>query len=158
MMLSRLYGLILGLTFMVPCSSANICKPDRLKNNRDGIELIIDNIRSTRGVIRLGIYTSEAQYPDNPKITLTFPKDSLNQGQLKVFIPVKDNGSYAIAVLDDEINNNKMDYRLGLFPREGFGFSNNPKIRGLKEPSFSEKSFLFTGGIKTITINMVYIL
>ncbi len=126
--------------------------------NSNCIELIINNIRNSKGVIQIGIYGSEKQYPDNPQISLTLPKDSLVAGRLRVFIPVKEHGSYSISILDDENNNDKMDYRLGIFPREGFGFSNNPKIKGLKEPSFNEKSFLYTGAKKVVCIDMVYIL
>jgi uncharacterized protein (DUF2141 family) len=126
--------------------------------NSDCIELIINNIRNNKGVVQIGIYRSEKQYPDNPQISLTLPKDSLIAGRLRVFIPVKEHGSYSISILDDENSNDKMDYRLGLFPREGFGFSNNPKIKGLKEPSFSDKSFVYTGGKKVVSIDMVYIL
>ena len=41
-------------------------------------------------------------------------------------------------------------------PKEGFGFSNNPKITSRKAPPFSATTFRFSGGVKRTEINMVY--
>ena len=121
------------------------------------IELDISNIRNNKGVIRIGMYTSEKGYPNHPPISFLLVKDSLAAGKLRLFIPVKEPGSFAFSILDDENKNEKMDYRLRIIPKEGFGFSNNPKIRGMKEPSFDETSIKYNGGNKVVNIRIVYI-
>ena len=85
------------------------------------IELIINNIRNSEGVIQIGMYNSEEGYPDNPPFSYTLPKDSLISGRLRLMIPVSEYGTYAISILDDRNSNKKMDYRLGIIPKEGFG-------------------------------------
>ena len=122
------------------------------------IELVVNNVRNSEGVIQIGMYNSDAGYPENPPFSFKLPKDSLASGKLRLFIPVKEYGSYAISILDDENSNMKMDYSLGIIPKEGFGFSNNPKIRGLKEPSFDDTRFQFNGGKSLVSIDLVYIL
>ncbi len=125
-------------------------------NKKDGIELIISNIRNKTGIIRIGMYKSDKGYPDNPEVSFSLAKDTIVSGNLRLFIPVKDPGSFGFSILNDENENGKMDYRLGIIPKEGFGFSNNPGI-ARKAPSFGQTSFKFTGGKKQITVRMVYI-
>ena len=119
------------------------------------IELIISNIRNSKGVVRIGMYTTEAGYPDTPANGFTAAKDSLSGGKVKFVIPVKQPGTYGFSILDDENGNGKMDFILGIIPKEGFGFSNNPKVTR-KAPSFSETSFRYEKGIKQVEISMVY--
>jgi uncharacterized protein (DUF2141 family) len=149
-----LSSVIYGTSLLVPWFSWQY--PDSMQE--DGyIELVISNIRNNKGFIRIGMYTSVNGYPNDPPFSFAFPKDSLINGRLRLFLPVHKSGSYALSFLDDENNNNKMDYRLGIIPKEGFGFSNNPKIKGIKEPSFDDTRFLYSGGKKTLQISMVYI-
>ena len=123
----------------------------------NGIELIISNIRNKNGLIRIGVYSSENGYPDKPQYSFSLAKDTISSGKLLIFIPLKESGTYAISILDDENSNGKMDYLFGILPREGFGFSNNPKITGRKAPSFEQTSFLFEKGKMHINVRMIYI-
>ena len=133
----------------------NLLIQDSLKSN--GIELIISNIKNTNGLIRIGVYSSLNGYPDNPQYSFSPAKDTIKSGKLHIFIPLKDPGNYAISILDDENSNGKMDYLFKIMPKEGFGFSNNPKITGRKPPSFEQTSFLFEKGKMKISVRMIYI-
>jgi uncharacterized protein (DUF2141 family) len=128
---------------------------DSRKSN--GIELIISNIRNKEGLIRIGVFNSGNGYPDNPLYSFSPSKDTIKSGKLRIFIPLKEPGSYSLSILDDENSNGKMDYLFRIMPREGFGFSNNPKITSRKAPSFEQTSFLFEKGIMQISVRMVYI-
>ena len=119
------------------------------------IELVINNIKNNKGVIRLGMYNNDVGYPDTPATGFIFAKDTLKNGLLRVCIPVTGAGTYAFSVLDDENDNGRMDYVIGIIPREGFGFSNNPKV-SRKAPLFSETSFRFESGSRKVEIRMVY--
>ncbi|HFU76072.1 MAG TPA: DUF2141 domain-containing protein [Arcobacter sp.] len=59
-----------------------------------------------------------------------------------------------MAIFHDENNNKKLDINVLGMPKEGFGFSNNPKI-SFSEPSFKECSFKLKENKKT-TIKMEY--
>lgn len=122
----------------------------------DCIELTINNIRSNNGLLRIGFYSSDAGFPDKPSISYSLSKDTISNGTLRLKIPVTRQGSYSVSILDDENKNGKMDYRLGIIPREGFGFTNNPGI-SIKAPSFSETSIKFTGGRLQVIVKMTYI-
>jgi uncharacterized protein (DUF2141 family) len=152
-----LTSVIYGLSLLIPWFSGTGFEYHELQQGTGHIELIISNIRNDKGWIRIGMYTSEKGYPNDPPFSFAFPKDSLVDGRLRLILPVHEPGSYALSFLDDENNNDKMDYRLGVIPREGFAFSNNPKIRGMKEPSFNETRFTYSGGKKRLDITMKYI-
>jgi uncharacterized protein (DUF2141 family) len=124
--------------------------------NDDGIELIISNIRSQEGLIRIGLFDSETGYPDKPLVSYSLAKDTLQSGQLRLFIPLKQSRAIGLSILDDENGNGKMDYVFNIKPKEGFGFSNNPPIKGRKAPPFDQTSFSFPGGKVLINVSMVY--
>ena len=124
--------------------------------NGDGIELIISNIRKKTGIIKIGMYNSDKGFPHNPAVSFSLAKDTISSGILRFFIPIEKPGSFSFSILDDENSNGKMDYFLRIIPKEGFGFSNNPKISG-KAPQFSETSFYFSGGLMKVLVKMVYI-
>jgi uncharacterized protein (DUF2141 family) len=126
------------------------------KQQSDGIELIISNIKNKTGFIRIGLYNSDKGFPDKPEVSFSLAKDTLILGKLTLFIPVKEPGSFAISILDDENQNGKMDYRLGIIPKEGFGFSNNPRV-SMKAPSFDETRFWYKGERIKVPVRMVYI-
>lgn len=65
-------------------------------------------------------------------------------------------GDYAIALLHDENGNGRLD-RIGPVPTEGFGFSNNPKLR-FGPPSFRQARFTLAAGAVRQTIQMHYLL
>lgn len=65
-------------------------------------------------------------------------------------------GHYALSVLHDENGNSRLDRRLGI-PREGFGFSRNPRIL-FGPPSFAAAQFLITSGTNVQTVRLKYLL
>jgi uncharacterized protein (DUF2141 family) len=123
----------------------------------EGIDLTINNIRNKTGVIQIGIFDSEAGYPDKPVYSFTLAKDTILNSRLRIFIPLGEKGAIGITVLDDENKNKKMDYVFGIKPKEGFGFSNNPAVPGRKPPPFSATRINYTGGRLRVTINMKYV-
>ena len=95
------------------------------------LDLEIDNIRNSQGVIRLAIYTKSSEFPDNPPATRIISKKSLKDHKIKVQLKSFKPGIYAFSLLDDENNNDAMDYNALRIPTEGFGFSSksNPFFR-----------------------------
>ena len=51
-------------------------------------------------------------------------------------------GQYAIMAYHDENGNGDLDRRFGMFPTEGYGLSNNPKVMG--PPAFDDSQFTVT--------------
>ena len=65
-------------------------------------------------------------------------------------------GAYVVAVIHDENGNGKLDTFLAI-PREGFGFSRNPKIR-MGPPRFDEVRFEVGRGTNSQRVEMKYLL
>ena len=62
--------------------------------------------------------------------------------------------TYAVAALHDENKNHKLDRNFVGFPKEGFGFANNPHV-GLSAPAFSAATVKVSGDT-TVEIRMQY--
>ena len=65
-------------------------------------------------------------------------------------------GVYALAVIHDENGNGRLDKFMAI-PREGFGFSRNPRIR-MGPPAFTEVRFEIAGARVGQTVRMKYLL
>jgi len=63
-------------------------------------------------------------------------------------------GQYAVMAYHDANGDQKLDLRFGMFPKEGWGLSNNPKVMG--PPSFSASSFALADRNSSIRIEMHY--
>lgn len=55
----------------------------------------------------------------------------------------------------DENSNHKLDRNMIGFPREAFGFSNNPKV-GLSAPSFNAAAMQVACPVTETTIHLIY--
>jgi uncharacterized protein (DUF2141 family) len=63
-------------------------------------------------------------------------------------------GRYAIMAYHDANQDGKLNLRLGMFPVEGYGLSNNPKVFG--PPKFADSAFEVAGGETAVNINISY--
>lgn len=114
------------------------------------------NIRSKKGQLLLGIYTSQTDYANKKAIKkITVYKTNVKDG--KTFTKVKGlkPGTYGIALLDDEDFDRKMAYGLFL-PKEGFAFSNYYH-KGMSKPTFEDFDFTLGSDNKTVVMKMRYL-
>lgn len=103
------------------------------------VELVIKNIRTNKGKIRIDIFKDNASFDKEiPFKTVIFLKQTLSNGVLKVKTKLEP-GVYGAALVDDENGNDKMDFNFVGIPKEGFGFSNyyhtgftKPKIQAFQ--------------------------
>ena len=98
----------------------------------------VAGLRSARGDIILCLTRDPAH----------FPECAGDPAGRRIVVPAKDaaavfaslpSGDYALALIHDENGNGKLDTRFGL-PREGVGFSRNPRIT-FGPPRFAAASF-----------------
>jgi uncharacterized protein (DUF2141 family) len=123
---------------------------------KSGVLLILSNIKKSDGLIQIGVFRSAEGYPDKPAYNFSLAKDTIKNSSMRFLIPVDKQGPVSLCILDDDNRNEKMDYILGIMPKEGFGFSNNPRISLRGAPPFSITSFSYNGGLKEISVRMVY--
>jgi uncharacterized protein (DUF2141 family) len=103
------------------------------------VELIIKKIRTNKGKIRIGIFKDNASFDKEiPFKAVLSSKQTLSNGVLKVNTQLEP-GVYGASLVDDENDNDKMDYNFVGIPKEGFGFSNyyhtgftKPKIQAFQ--------------------------
>ena len=126
---------------------------------QEGKTLLINfsNRRNNKGYIRAGIYLDNNSFQDELSTrTISFKKEKAKNGKLKAEILINE-GEYGIAVLDDENNNGKMDYKF-FIPQEGYGFSNYIHST-LQKPNFVQFKFTVRKMmINEVNIPMKYIL
>ncbi len=120
------------------------------------VDISISNLRSTKGDVLVCLSQDPKYFPDCTKDKDARKIKVAASSAGKIHIRDVKPGTYAVALVHDENGNGKMDLRLFL-PREGFGFSRNPKI-GMGPPKF--KSAQFTVGVDdaSYAVKMKYIL
>lgn len=115
------------------------------------------DIRNNNGKIRVAVFKSNNDFiNEKPYYECFFEKDYIKKNGNVIKIELK-SGTYAIAVLDDENDNGKMDYNLFGIPTEGFGFSNYYST-GLCRPHFDDFKFVVGHGETRVEIKLRYVL
>lgn len=120
------------------------------------INITVSGLRSQKGDVLVCLSANPKYFPDCRKDTKArkMKVSAANAGEIE--IEAVPQGTYAIALVHDENANGKMDLRLFL-PREGFGFSRNPKI-GMGPPKFKSAQFVMGPGNVSHAVKMKYIL
>jgi uncharacterized protein (DUF2141 family) len=119
------------------------------------IEVSVAKLRNAKGQLLVCLTSNAKAFPDCSKDPRAIKRAVPAASGARFTLHVPANGTYAIALVHDENSNDKMDLRLFL-PREGFGFSNNPKI-GMGAPGFKSCAFAVTGD-RSVAITMKYML
>ena len=121
------------------------------------IRIEVSNIRSANGSLQLGIFRNESEFKsEKPFKSIVISKKDISNNTLSYSFNLEE-GVWGISLLDDENNNQKMDYNLLNMPKEGFGFSNF-YLSGFKRPVFSDFSFtLNKNEYKHITTKIRYL-
>lgn len=110
-------------------------------------------VKDAKGSIRVGLY-------QDPK---TFRKEaqafSVQQvpaapGSVQVRFTQLPPGRYAIMAYHDENGDGELNRRLGMFPTEGYGLSNNPKVMG--PPQFEDSAFTVPAPGDSLSIELRY--
>lgn len=118
------------------------------------IHVKITNIRSNKGHIELQIYRDQPSFAKEvPWKIIHVPKDNLKENGIYYRINNLPEGTYGLAILDDENNDSKMNWSF-LLPKEGFGFSNYYHSV-LSKPKFDNFKFYLKGEIN-VAIKVKY--
>ena len=119
----------------------------------NSLDIEILDLRSAKGVVRICVTTDPNAFPDC-RDGSTAIKRSVSAASPHIRIEGLPHGVYAIAVIHDENSNAKLDTFMGI-PREGFGFSRNPRIR-FGPPRFSAAQFDVGDGAGVQQVRMRY--
>jgi uncharacterized protein (DUF2141 family) len=120
------------------------------------LKINITGLRNNSGVVRMGFYINNESFDkEEPLFVKTEPKASTANGVLSITYTGLKPGTYGVALLDDENNNDKVDYGWFL-PKEGFGFTNYYHT-GITKPNFSKFMFTLGNGLKVVEIKVRYL-
>lgn len=139
-------ALLIGLSANALCQSPS---PETCK-----LLVHVDGFRNQKGNAGITVFSSADGWPENNDKAFMhtghpFTGDKVT---LEVELPP---GRYAIAVLHDENSNHKLDRNMIGWPKEGFGFSNNPKVN-LSAPSFETAAMQVTCPVTETIIHLIY--
>ena len=107
------------------------------------LELQVVNIQIGKGFLKIVLHDSESSYREADQIPfrkITVPAD---REHITLQIEGVPHGRYAFIVYQDLNDNDNIDSNIIGWPKEPFGFSNNPPIR-FGPPSFKKTSFEVT--------------
>jgi uncharacterized protein (DUF2141 family) len=122
---------------------------------RGTVSIVIVGARNAHGTIRACITRNPAHFPDCSRDPATFSRTVKASAATSEFSEMP-SGDYAVAVFHDENDNGKLDTFLGI-PKEGFGFSRNPKnIFGA--PRFEQVDIRITPGFSRLSARVQYLL
>jgi len=122
----------------------------------EGIKVSVTNLRNNNGHVLISLFREGSGYPDEPEKAIRKGRVTIKDNKAWIIFTGIPAGSYAVAILHDENDDQRMNKTgLGL-PKEGYGFSNNV-MGAFGPPSYSRASFKFNStSITQISIKTRY--
>lgn len=107
------------------------------------LTVIVDGLRHKNGEVCLRIYSNEKGFPNsNTSEAQSSCIQITGSSVKKQFLGLKP-GTYAVAVVDDQNGDHKLNKDFFGIPQEGFGISKNPIVSiTTGTPKFREASFV----------------
>ncbi|MDJ0734313.1 MAG: DUF2141 domain-containing protein [Nostocaceae cyanobacterium] len=140
------------LATLATCTLAQIAYAEP----RTILTVIVDGIRHQKGEICLRVYDSEVGFPLNNTSEVKSACTQITGTSIKKQFSGLKPGTYAVAVVDDQNGDRKLNRDFFGIPKEGFGLSRNPKVSiTTGTPKFRDTSFALNKN-KTIKIMMKY--
>lgn len=119
------------------------------------LEVLVNGVRNARGILHLCVTANPRFFPDCSRDPSAV-KRSVSATSKTVRLGNIQPGRYAVTIFHDENSNHKLDTTLGI-PREGFGFSRNPKVR-FGPPRYGQVDIHLRAGLARQTVRMQYVL
>ncbi len=133
--------ILAALGLSAPCASAA------------ELEIVVSNVRSTDGRVKLMLFDRAEGFrkEDKSRELLALPAAvGTVRGVFKDLPP----GRYAIVIYHDENGDGKLNLSFGMFPKEGYGLSNNPSVSG--PPAFQDAAFDLPESGAKLAIQLAY--
>lgn len=101
------------------------------------LEVAVQGSRGGDGPVKLMLFEREDGFrkEDRARQVLALPAGGAPTGVFRGLPP----GRYAVVAYHDENGDGKLNLRFGMFPKEGYGLSNAPKLVG--PPKFKDAAF-----------------
>lgn len=117
------------------------------------VVVTLKDVRETSGNLRASLYRDPETFRKEDKAVQVVAIPAV-KGDAQLVFEGLPPGRYAIMAYHDANQDGKLNLRLGMFPIEGYGLSNNPKVFG--PPKFADSAFEVAGGDTAVNINISY--
>lgn len=114
------------------------------------------NLRNTKGLVQAALLNGSQGFPEDPKQRFAIGKTAISGNTATIVFANIPAGKYVVVAMHDENSNTKLDKNFLGIPKEGFGFSNNPRII-VGAPSYETCMFEIKANICHV-VEMKYIL
>lgn len=128
-----------------------------LSANTSTSSLVIEvkGLRNNNGFVGALLFQNQTGFPEEKKNALKMTGSPIQNGQARLTFIGLESGEYAIAVIHDENKNQRMDFNMLRMPKEGLGFSRNPKIK-FSAPDFNDCKFSVKNETEYLAIEIKY--
>ncbi|WP_223034121.1 DUF2141 domain-containing protein [Hanstruepera marina] len=99
----------------------------------------VDNVLNNNGHVLVGLHTEDTFMKGKG---IKNAKAEIHEGKISVTFKDVTPGTYAVMLLHDENDNERMDLEPNGMPMESYGMSNNPMLYG--PPTFADAKFELT--------------
>ena len=117
------------------------------------LEVRLTGVQHARGAIRVGLYADDKTFRKEAQ-AFAVQQVPATPGTVQVRFTNLPPGRYAIMAYHDENGDGELNRRLGMFPTEGYGLSNNPKVMG--PPQFEDSAFQVPAAGQAVSIEIRY--
>lgn len=122
----------------------------------DGIRVTVTSLHNEKGHVLVSLFKDGNGYPDDANKAFRKIKLDITGKKASVLFTGLPSGNYAVSILHDENDDQKMNKNTLGIPKEGYGFSNNV-VGAFGPPSWSRASFSHkTGGLTQKEIRARY--
>lgn len=131
--------------------------PQAIASFNGNLTVEVDGLKNQKGQVCFAVFSGSKGFPDNGKQALQSQCIKITQTPQFVTFSNFKAGNYAVAVIHDANGDGILNRNAFGIPTEGFGFSNNPRIR-TGPPSFGDSAVLVAGSSTNIQIQLQYFL
>ncbi|MGI9309379.1 MAG: DUF2141 domain-containing protein, partial [Gammaproteobacteria bacterium] len=117
------------LTVFSAAASANVAEQQSAArpNGAGSVEILIEGVSSDEGTIYASIYLTGEGFPTAKEAAFAYAAAPAADGSVVLSFDTVPAGPIAVAVLHDENDDQELSFSLIGYPKEAYGFSQNPK-------------------------------
>ena len=116
------------------------------------LSVVVNNIQTPKGSIRVAIYNSAATFLDAKRYAFIGHIEVGNNKSIRLDFKMP-YGTYAATCYHDINDDHNLDKSTLGFPEEPYALSNNPSVKW-RRPSFDETKFAFRQPAQTISLTL----
>lgn len=121
--------------------------------NAARLKVTVDDIHVGPGSIRVALYANDDSFRHEERASRVI-STAANSEFISVTFNDLPAGQYAVVAYHDANDNKKLDLKLGMFPEEGWGLSNDPTVIG--PPRFGPSAFDVANSNTNIVVHLHY--